>query len=245
MNTRKRFVVSLAAVVLAGAVACGGQTPSASAGTSVSSQDQSAPAALSTSSPSLLPWQTGMRAVGRGATIEPAVNDTDGSQTFILTPNSAPFFNGGATPTAPIPPSLNNVNAPLYLVTYPLNSTVDANGRPPLNCYTEGKFSAGLPFNCNHALIPNVKGHDHLIGVPGSQKAGGDFNVQWHVLATFFTPQGIQDGAMNTRILTLAQLEAAQKAGDVTDFVDTRIYFYCSVVSGAVYENSTPLNFSP
>src|SRR6516164_1947131 len=91
----------------------------------------------------------------------------------------------------------------------------------PLNCYTEGFFTAGLPSNCNHAQIPGVKGHDHLVGVPGSTKAGGDFNVQWHVLATFFTPQGIADGAMNTRILTLAQLEAAQKSGDVTGFVDT------------------------
>ena len=34
-----------------------------------------------------LPWQTGIRAVGNGATIEPAVNLTDGTQTFLITPN--------------------------------------------------------------------------------------------------------------------------------------------------------------
>lgn len=81
------------------------------------------------------------------------------------------------------------------------------------------------------------------MAVPGSQKAGGNYNVQWHVLATFFTPQGVSNGAMNTRILTLDQLQAAQARGDVTPFADTHIYFNCSAVSGAVYEHSTPLNF--
>lgn len=193
-----------------------------------------------------VPWQTGMRAVGNGATIEPAVNDTNGSQVFLITPNNSPFYDGSANPTAPPPPPFNHVSAPLYLVTYPLASTVDTGaGASPLNCYTEGFFTAGLPYNCNHAQIPGIKGHDHLVGVPGSTKAGGDFNVQWHVLATFFTPQGIADGAMNTRILTLAQLKAAQAKGDVTGFVDTHIYFDCSVVASPVYMNGTPLNFPP
>jgi hypothetical protein len=190
-----------------------------------------------------LPWQTGMRAVSNGATIEPAVNDTNGSQTFLITPNNSPFYDGSANPTAPVPAPFNRVSAPLYLVTYPLASTVDTAGAPPLNCYTEGFFTPGLPYNCNHAQIPGMKGHDHLVGVPGSQKAGGDYNVQWHVWATFFTPQGISDGAMNTRILTLAKLTAAQAVGDVTPFVDTHIYFDCSAVSGAVYRSATPLNF--
>lgn len=187
-----------------------------------------------------LPWQTGMRAVGNGATIEPAVNDADGSQTFIITPNDSPFYQG--SPNAPVPPApFSNVSAPLYLVTYPIGSTVDA--QTPLNCYTEGFFAPGLSYNCDHAQIPGIKGHDHLIGVPGSQKAGGDYNVQWHVWVTFFTPQGVADGAMNTRILTLYQLKAAQANGDVTPFIDTYIYFDCSAVSGAVFQHSTPLNF--
>jgi len=134
-------------------------------------------------------------------------------------------------------------SAPLYLVTYPIGSTADA--AAPFNCYTEGAFNASLPYNCDHAQIPGIKGHDHLVGVPGFQKAGGDYNVQWHVWATFFTPKGVQDGASNTRILTLAQLTAAQTAGDVTGFVDTGIYFYCSAVSGAVYMGGTPLSFPP
>jgi hypothetical protein len=191
-----------------------------------------------------VPWQSGMRAVSNGATIEPAVNDTNGAQTFLITPNNSPFYDGSANPDAPVPPPFNKVSAPLYLVTYPLASTVDTGpGASPLNCYTEGAFTPGLPYTCNHAQIPGVKGHDHLVGVPGSQKAGGDYNVQWHVLATFFTAQGQQDGAMNTRILTLDQLEAAQARGDVTPFQDTHIYFDCSAVSGAVYMGATPLNF--
>jgi len=185
-----------------------------------------------------LPWQTGIRAIGNGATIEPAVNDVTGAQTFLITPNHAPFSS-----STPIQPSFNVPSAPLYLVTYPIGSTADA--AAPFNCYTEGAFNASLPYNCDHAQIPGIKGHDHLVGVPGFQKAGGDYNVQWHVWATFFTPKGVQDGASNTRILTLAQLTAAQTAGDVTGFVDTGIYFYCSAVSGAVYMGGTPLSFPP
>jgi hypothetical protein len=186
-----------------------------------------------------LPWQTGIRAVGNGATIEPAVNDVTGGQTFLITPNHSPFYGGSGT----LSPSFNVASAPLYLVTYPIGSTADA--AAPFNCYTEGAFDSSLPYNCDHAQIPGVKGHDHLVGVPGFQKAGGDYNVQWHVLATFFTPQGVQDGVSNTRILTLAQLTAAQTAGDVTGFVDTHIYFNCSAVAGAVYMGGTPLSFPP
>jgi hypothetical protein len=188
-----------------------------------------------------LPWQTGMRAIGNGATIEPAVNLTDGTQTFLITPNHSPFYDASQNPNAPIPAPFKSHSAPLYLVTYPLASSADA--AAPFNCYTEGFFTPGLPYNCDHAQIPGIKGHDHLVGVPGSQKAGGDFDVAWHVLATFFTPQGISDGAMNHRILTWDQLRAAQTAGDVTGFVDTGIYFECAAVSGAVYAGGTPLTF--
>ncbi len=231
-HARSQVLSSALLISLAGAVACGGQAPSD-------------PAQASASAVVVLPWQTGMRATGNGATIEPAVSETDGSQTFLLTPSGAPFYDGSATPSAPPPPAFNS-SAPLYLVTYPLNSMVDTKpGGQPLNCYTEGFFTAGLPYNCEHAQIPGIKGHDHLVGVPGTQKAGGDYNVPWHVLATFFTPQGIANGAMNTRILTEAQLTDAQRKGDVTPFVDTHIYFMCSAVSGAVYAHSTPVTFEP
>ena len=202
--------------------------------------------AVATASAGDVPWQTGIRAMGN-VTIEPAVNDITGAQTFLITPNNSPFWNTNQHPAGtPIPANLLKTSAPLYLVTYPLQSTVDVgNGAAPLNCYTEGAFNAALPYNCDHAQIPGIKGHDHLVGVPGSQKAGGDFNVAWHVMVTFFTPQGIADGAMNTRILTLADLEEAQADGDVGGFVDTGIYFHCSVVSSSGYMNGTALSFPP
>jgi hypothetical protein len=50
---------------------------------------------------------------------------------------------------------------------------------------------------------------------------------------------------MNTRILTLKQLTNAQAAGDVTGFIDSGIYFNCSVVSSPVFMNGTPLSFPP
>jgi hypothetical protein len=188
-----------------------------------------------------VPWQTGIRALGTDVTIEPAVNDVTGTQTFLLTPTNSPFYSG----PGPVPAPFRNVSAPLYLVTYPLGSTADASA--PFNCYTEGYFDPTLPYNCDHAQIKGIKGHDHLVGVPGSSKApiGGDFNVQWHVLATFFTQKGITDGAMNHRIMTLEQLQQAQANGDVGPFVDTGIYFDCSVVSSHPYMNGTPLSFTP
>ena len=186
-----------------------------------------------------LGWQTGIRAVGNGATIEPAVNLTDGTQTFLITPNHSPFHAG----PGPIPPPFSTHSAPLYLVTYPLGSTADA--VDPFNCYTEGAFNSTLPYNCDHAQIPGIKGHDHLVGVPGSKTPDGDYDVAWHVWATFFTPQGVKDGASNTRILTLADLKAAQGRKDVGPFVDTGIYFMCAAVSGAVYRGGTPLTFPP
>ena len=187
-----------------------------------------------------LPWQTGIRAVGNGATIEPAVNLTEGTQTFLLTPNHSPVFD--ASPGVPIPAPFKSHSAPLYLVTYPLGSTADANG--PFNCYTAGFFDhLASPYNCDHAQIPGVKGHDHLVGVPGSKTPDGDYDVAWHVWVTFFTPQGILDGASNTRILTLAQLKLAQAAGDVTPSIDTGHYFECAAVSGNVYAGGTPLTF--
>ncbi len=189
----------------------------------------------------VLPWQTGQVALSNGSTIEPAVNDITGAQTFLLTPNNAPF--SVLAPGDPIPPAFTPA-APLYLVTYPIGSTADA--LAPFNCYTEGFFTAGLPYNCDHAQIPGIKGHDHLVGVPGTQKAGGDYNVQWHVFATFFTPKGMTDGAENVRLHTLAEVEAAQANGDVSGFVDTGIYFYCAAVSGATYMSpaATHLSFA-
>lgn len=51
----------------------------------------------------------------------------------------------------------------------------------------------------------------HLIGPPHT----GDFNVAWDVIQVAFTSKGFGDGAINTRILTLTQLDAAVANHDV------------------------------
>lgn len=169
-----------------------------------------------------LPWYSGMRAFGQ-STVEPAVNDANGSETFLLTPNNAPS-NANA----------DHASAPLYLVLYPNTSTVSAS---VLNC---------TPTNCNHAQIPGIKGHDHLVGIASS---GGDYNVKWHVIGVGFTGAGANGAdAMNHRILTLSALQAAINAGDVVTFEigpgGTPFYFNCSAVSATVYQHATPMSFS-
>lgn len=169
------------------------------------------------------------------ASIEPAVNDFDGSTIYLLTPNKAPFPSK-ANPVA---------TAPLYLPMYPLASSITASG---LNCQ---------PTNCDHvnvvppplaaALAPVYpmgtistpfgtftgglyKGHDHLVG----KAPTGDFNVAWHVWLVAFTPKAQIDGAINTRIMTLAQLGADVTNNDAV-LINTPITFNCSIVSEKVY----------
>jgi hypothetical protein len=171
--------------------------------------------APSVASASTLPWYSGMRAFG-SSTVEPAVNDANGSETFLLTPNNAPT-NANAS----------RATAPLFLVLYPNASSIPAG---VLNCTIA---------NCNHAQIPGMKGHDHLVGIAST---GGDYNVDWHVVGVMFTAKGVSDGAMNSRILTLVQLNAAISNSDVFTF-DTGIYFNCSAVSASIYQNAIPMSF--
>lgn len=172
---------------------------------------------------SSLPWYSGMRALGQ-STIEPAVDYSNGSETFLLTPNVGPFCAGPPSCPSPQPP-FSSVSAPLYLVLYPDSSTIPAS---TLNC---------TPYNCNHAQIPGIKGHDHLVGLAST---GGDYNVPWHVIGVAFTGQSAT--AQNNRILTLDQLNAEKASGDVVEF-DTGIYFMCSRVSATTYRNAAPLSF--
>jgi hypothetical protein len=162
-------------------------------------------------------WYSGQRTFGN-VSVEPAVNMADGSQIFLLTPKGA---QTNANPRA---------HAPLYLVMYPGVSSVPASS---LNC---------TPTNCDHAnAFPpygsaGYKGHDHLVGMPHT----GDFNVAWDVYIVAFTPKGFQDGAINTRILTLSALNDAITAGDVAAPIDFHFAFNCSATSSATYLKGTP-----
>lgn len=188
---------------------------------------------------------SGQHLLGHTA-VEPAVDDANGGVIYLLTPDGAPF------------PSLANsvATAPLYLVVYPLNSSIDAS---TLNCQ---------PTNCDHANVlpfPDqdygnlpgnstactdfnggkpcslVKGHDHLVGIAST---GGDFNVAWAVKLVFFTHQAFTDGTINTHITTAAQIWQLQQAGEVV-VGDTPILFNCSKTSVATYNRGVPkvINF--
>jgi len=180
--------------------------------------------AMATTASAQITWYTGMRALG-GTTIEPAIDDMTGQQIFLLTPNKAPFPS-----KAP-----EKAQAPLYLVAYPTNSTVEG----PFNC---------TPTTCDHAqTVPLpwypsnglLKGHDHLVGIP---KTHGDWMVAWDVELDAFTQQGFSDGAINHRIMTLDELNRAKAAGDI-QAIDIGVVFNCSSTNIATYLRGTPLTF--
>ena len=185
--------------------------------------------------------ESGQRAFGQ-STVEPAVDYANGNTIYLLTPDKSPFPSK-ANPIA---------TAPLYLPLYPLNSTLNADD---FNC---------LPSNCDHVnVLPfpsadygslagtdqacvdfngsqpcsRVKGHDHLVGAANTK---GDFNVAWHVYLVVFTHKGFVDGSINTRILTLNQLNSLVTSQDVV-ILDTPVTFNCSITSEATYERGAPV----
>ena len=171
-------------------------------------------------------WYTGQRAFGQ-VTVEPAVNDANGEQIFLLTPNKAPFPS-----KAP-----EKAQSPLYLVAYPTNSTItDAFNCTPTTCDHAQRVPA--PWYPSNGLL---KGHDHLVGLPNTH---GDWNVAWDVEVDIFTPKGFSDGAINHRILTLDALNKAKADGDIQP-IDIGIVFNCSSTNIVTYLKGTPLSFTP
>jgi hypothetical protein len=173
---------------------------------------------LTVSANAQITWYSGQRAFGQ-VTVEPAVDMATGNEIFLLTPDKVPLPSNAAL----------RAHAPLYLVLYPTASTI---GADTLNCQ---------PDNCDHVqTFPayDLKGHDHLVGVPHT----GDFNVAWDVVLVVFTPQAFADGAINSRLLTAAQLNEALTAGDVIP-IGPVTSFNCSITSIATYLKGTPLTF--
>lgn len=172
--------------------------------------------------PALAQTYSGQVAFGQ-STVEPALDAATGAAVFLLTPDQAPAASK-ANPRA---------WAPLYIVAYPPATTLPPN---ELNC---------TPGSCDHlqTLPPlppalqqvypggQLAGHDHLVGVAPT----GDFNVAWQVLLVLFTPQGVADGAIDTRLTTLEAVEAAVARGDAVGPIPTPIVFDCSIVSESVY----------
>ena len=166
-------------------------------------------------------WYSGMRAFGQ-VTVEPAVDYSTGNQIFLLTPNNVPTPSHAA----------QRAHAPLFLTLYPDKSTIPANS---LNCQ---------PSNCNHAQIPGIKGHDHLVGMASTH---GDFNVAWDVILVIFTPKGVDDGAINRRILNLTVLDAVVANGEAfkTPLITPtgQFSFNCSITSETTYLKGAVLTF--
>lgn len=88
---------------------------------------------------------------------------------------------------------------------------------------------------------------------PGSLAVGvgathGDFNVAWDVILVIFTGQGVADGAINHRIPTLTELNAAVAAHDALTTplmtpAGQQFSFNCSVTSEATYVKGAVLSF--
>lgn len=202
-------------------------------------------AAIVTASIPAAAADSGETAIGQ-STVEAAFDDSNGSVVYLLTPSKAP-----------LPSKANSqATAPLYIVAYPLNSAVPSGelNCQPTNCdhlnvlpfndpdydsdaaAQNGTDPACIDFNGGNPCS-RYEGHDHLAGIAS---AGGDFNVSWSVVLVIFTHQGFQDGAINTRVTTLSQLQSLLANGDAIP-LPTPIVFYCASTSQQTYDKGTPV----
>jgi hypothetical protein len=164
---------------------------------------------------------------GGGGVVEPAYDDTTGNLVYLLTPTNAKSH-----------PNAHNV-APLYLPVYPVGSGIDPASlncahMPADNCPDHGPGVAGAAMG----IVPSVYGggvlgHDHLVGIAST---GGDFNVIWEPVLVLFT----NAQAATQHITTLAQIRAAEAAGNAFEVALPQLDFHCSSVSAAVYAGGTP-----
>ena len=170
------------------------------------------------------------------STLEPVFDDTTGNVDYIMTPNKAPLHANPAS------------WAPFYIPVYPLSAAASVGtlqcthivaGGESDNCPDHGpQVAAGAA-----AAVPSVYGpsdgsgmlgHDHLLAPPGS---GGDFNIAWEPILVLFT----NAAAANTRLTTLAQINAVVSSGNAFEVKLPQLTFHCEVVPANVYANATPV----
>ncbi len=173
--------------------------------------------------------------------LEPAYNDADGSIIYLNTPIHAPLKLKPNTPLAP-----------LYVIVYPTSAagaigTMDCAHQPVDNCPDHGPAIAGLAESTVPGVyapsggVSGVWGHDHILaGPPAPPPTGGDFNVPWEPIAVLFL-----DASKITHITTLAELTAAESAGDVMLIPLLAASFHCNVVAAPVYNNGVPVPPAP
>ncbi len=162
--------------------------------------------------------------------LEPVFDDTTGNVNFVMTPLKAPLKANPAS------------WAPFYVPVYPVSAsvgTLQCTHLPADNCPDHGPPIAALAAS----LVPTVygapdgsgvSGHDHLMAPPGS---GGDFNVAWEPILVLFT----NTTAANTRLTTLAQINAVVSSGQAFEVPLPQLTFHCEVVPANIYAQSTPV----
>ncbi len=162
--------------------------------------------------------------------LEPVFDDTTGNVTFVMTPLKAPLKANPAS------------WAPFYVPVYPVSAsvgTLQCTHLPADNCPDHGPPIAALAAS----LVPTVygapdgsgvSGHDHLMAAPGS---GGDFNIAWEPILVLFT----NATAANTRLTTLAQINAVVSSGQAFEVPLPQLTFHCEVVPANIYAQSTPV----
>lgn len=231
----KRFVSGAAALGLVAAFGVIGAPASSAIGAAPSGQRMMGNTSFSTT--------TGHFS-GGGGTVEPAIDNANGSTVYLLTPNNAQVH-----PAKHIDPATKmpiNV-APIYLPVYPDGSGIDPASLncmhvPADNCPDHGPGVAGAAAAIDPTVYSSptgenlVVGHDHLIGVA---KTGGDFNIIWEPVLVLFTSVG----AASHRITTLDgpnSLHAVEAAGGAFEVPLPSLDFNCAIVSAAVYNKAIP-----
>jgi hypothetical protein len=166
------------------------------------------------------------------STLEPVFEDTTGNVAFIMTPDHAPL---NANPAS---------WAPFYVPVYPVSAaasvgTLQCPHVPADTCPDHGPpialgAAAAVPAVYGPANGSGVLGHDHLLAPPGS---GGDFNIAWEPVLVLFTSAA----AANTRLTTLAQINAAVSSHQAFLVPLPQLTFHCEVVPATVYALATPV----
>jgi len=174
------------------------------------------------------------------STIGPVFDSATGNIVFVRQALGAPM---------PVNSNVNSM-APVYVVVYPVQSTIPADSLncQPTNCdhlnvlpFPDPDYGLASDAQCRQwngdSPCSLVKGHNHLFGVASD---GGDFKVPHVVYLVLFTPQGFADGAINQMVMTSAQMQALMDNGDLTPPLETPITVNLSVVPERTYELGTP-----
>ena len=175
---------------------------------------------------------------GGNATVEPAFNDLNGSQMYLFTPSNLP---------SPDPSSMH-ARANLYIIVYPrssadyINSPLNCMHYPMDNCPDHGPKIAGLAETMQPGVYAplgdgstGVLGHDHIGGAPPTGNGPTDFNLAWLPVAVLFKSAV----TARTRVTTLAQLQALEKAQLVQEIPLVPAVFQCAVVPSKLYYAGT------